>query len=69
MATAPDLLAFETLLDRAVVMSSRTRSGLYDCLYAALAEREACELLTDDQKLVANLKPHYPFIKSLTSLP
>jgi predicted nucleic acid-binding protein len=40
-----------------------------DCLYVALAEREACELVTDDQKLIANLTPHFPFILPLASLP
>ena len=60
---------FEPLLDRAVDISSQTRSGLYDCLYIALAEREGCELVTDDQKLIANLKPYFPFIVSLASLP
>jgi predicted nucleic acid-binding protein len=52
-----------------VDISSQTRSGLYDCLYVALAEREGCELVTDDQKLIANLKPLFPFIVPLASLP
>jgi hypothetical protein len=34
-----------------------------------LVEREGCELVTDDQKLTANLKPHFPFIVPLMSLP
>ena len=60
---------YEPLLDHAVDISSQTRSGLYDCLYVALAERAGCELVTDDQKLIANLKPHFRFIVSLASLP
>ena len=60
---------YESLLARAVDISSQTRSGLYDCLYVALAEREGCELVTDDQKLIANLKPQFPFIVPLASLP
>jgi predicted nucleic acid-binding protein len=59
---------YEPLVDRAVDVSSQTRAGLYDCLYAVLAEREGCELVTDDQKLIANLKPHFPFIVPLASL-
>ena len=59
----------QPLLDRAVQISYQTRSGLYDCLYVALAEREGCELVTDDQKLIANLKPHFPFIVPLASPP
>ena len=69
MRTPPVMHPYELLLDRAVDISSQTRSGLYDCLYVALAEREACELVTDDQKLIANLKPHFPFIVPLASLP
>jgi predicted nucleic acid-binding protein len=69
MRTPPVRHAFEPLLDRAVNISSQTRCGLYDCLYVALAEREGCELVTDDQKLIANLKSHFPFIVPLASLP
>jgi predicted nucleic acid-binding protein len=50
-------------------ISSQFRGGLYDCLYVALAEREACQLVTDDQKLMANLTSHFPFIIPLASLP
>lgn len=69
MRTPPIMHPYEPLLDRAVDISSQTRGGLYDCLYLALAQREGCELVTDDQKLIANLKPHFPFIVSLASLP
>jgi predicted nucleic acid-binding protein len=69
MRTPPVIHPYEPLLDRAVDISSQTRSGLYDCLYVALAEREGCELVTDDQKLNANLKPHFSFIVPLASLP
>ena len=69
MRTPPVMYAYEPLLDRAVDISSQVRSGLYDCLYVALAEREGCELVTDDQKLITNLKPHFPFLVPLASLP
>jgi predicted nucleic acid-binding protein len=67
--TPPVRRPYEPLLDRGVDISSHTRSGLYDCLYVAPAERAGCELVTDDQKLIANLKPHFPFIVPLASLP
>jgi len=35
----------------------------------ALAEREGCDLISGDGKLVRNLQTSYPFIKSLASLP
>lgn len=69
MRTPPLMRPYEPLLDRAVDISSQTRSGLYDCLYVALAEREVCQLVADDQKLIANMKPHFAFIVPLTSLP
>ena len=50
-------------------MASRFRVALYDCLYVALAEREHCELVTADARLLNNLRPHFPFILDLASLP
>lgn len=69
MRTPPVLHPYEPLLDRAVDVSSQTRGGLYDCLYVALAEREGCGLVTDDQRLIANLTPHFAFLIPLASLP
>jgi len=45
------------------------RIGFYDCLYVALAEREGCELVTADDKLLKNLRPTFPFILALSSMP
>jgi predicted nucleic acid-binding protein len=57
------------LLPRAYEISSALRVGVYDWLYVALAEREQIELITADDRLVRNLKPHFPFIVALSSLP
>jgi predicted nucleic acid-binding protein len=65
----PVLIAHAPLIARAIDISSRTRSGYYDCLYVALAEREGCPLITADQKSVNNLAPHFPFIVSLATRP
>ena len=43
--------------------------SVYDAIYVALAERESCELVTADDKLVKNLQPQFPFIRSLASMP
>ncbi len=56
------------LLARAYAISSATRQGVYDCVYVALAEREGCELVTADAKLIANLGARFPFIRALSSL-
>lgn len=57
------------LLRRAVAISSAARVGAYDCLYVALAERENCELVTADDKLMKNLGLHFPFIRALALVP
>jgi len=67
--TLPTVHSYEPILARAVDISSQFRSGLYDCLYIALAEQENCQFVTDDQKLIANLRPQFPYIVPLASLP
>jgi predicted nucleic acid-binding protein len=69
MRTRPILHPSAPLLYRAVDISSQSRSAFYDCLYVALAERENCEMVTDDDKLVHNLQRQFPFIILLSSLP
>ena len=51
-AAAPDLHPHIPLLTRAFELSSLMRHGVYDCLYLALAEREGCQVITADEKLV-----------------
>jgi predicted nucleic acid-binding protein len=65
----PVLHGYLPLLPRAYAISSQTRQGVYDCLHVALAEREACELLTADTKLINNLQPTFSFIVALALLP
>jgi predicted nucleic acid-binding protein len=65
----PTLHASLTLLPRAYEISSQVRIGVYDCLYVALAQRERCDLITADTRLMNSLLPSYPFIRSLDSLP
>jgi predicted nucleic acid-binding protein len=69
MTTAPRLIPSLPLTHRAIAVSSRTRIGVFDCLYVALAERENCELLTADTRLINSLQPHFPFVKALASMP
>ncbi len=51
MNDSPMLLSHVSLVPRALDISSQTRNAYYDCLYVALAERENCELVTDDDRL------------------
>ena len=69
LQTAPILHSHLALLARATDISSRMRIGVYDCLYVTLAEREGCELVTADDRLVRNLQTHFPFILPLGSWP
>jgi predicted nucleic acid-binding protein len=65
----PQLNSSLPLLPRAYVISSSARIGVYDCLYVALAEREGCQLVTADDKLVRNLQAQFPFIVALAAMP
>jgi predicted nucleic acid-binding protein len=69
LSTPPQLHTYLPLLKRALDMASRARIGVYDCLYVALAEREGCELVTADDRLLRTLRPTFPFIIALGSLP
>jgi predicted nucleic acid-binding protein len=69
LSTPPILYPLDPLFYRAVEMSSRTRTGFYDCLYVALAEQENCELVTADDKLINALQGQFSFLRSLASLP
>src|SRR5262245_25146880 len=57
----PSLHPYLPLLPRAYAISSQARLGVYDCLYIALAEREGCEFISSDQKLISNLQSQFPF--------
>jgi predicted nucleic acid-binding protein len=69
MSTPPRLESSGPLVPRAIAISSAMRIGVYDCLYVALAEREGCELVTADDRLIRSLQPTFPLIISLAALP
>ena len=57
------------LLDEALAIAIGTGRSVYDCLYVAHAERENCELVTADDKLIKNLQSAFPFIRALATIP
>ena len=61
----PELRPYLPELPRAYEISSAVRIGVYNCLYVALAEREGCELITSDEKLINNLQAQFAFVVSL----
>ena len=67
MSTPPQLFPAVPLTIQAIGISSRMRIGVYDCLYVALAEREQCEFITADNRVVKNLQATFPFIVPLSS--
>jgi predicted nucleic acid-binding protein len=69
LSSTPDFHPHEVLLGRALEIASDMRCGVYDCLYVSLAEREGCELVTADEKMLKNLQPRFPFIVRLSDLP
>jgi predicted nucleic acid-binding protein len=66
---APVLHPTILVLDRALDICLAATHAVYDCVYIAFAEREGCELVTADDKLVKNLLPSFPFIVPLSALP
>jgi predicted nucleic acid-binding protein len=48
----PELRSIAPLIGRAVELSSRTRTPLYDCLYYLLAVDEKCDVITADEKFL-----------------
>ncbi len=69
LTALPHLHPFPPLLPRAVTISLQARHNVYDCLCVALAEREGCELLTADDRMIGNLRATFPFIVPLATLP
>jgi predicted nucleic acid-binding protein len=69
LKSSPLLHAAIPLLPRAIAICIQTKQSVYDCLYVALAERQGCEFITADDKLVKNLQPQFRFIVSLAALP
>jgi predicted nucleic acid-binding protein len=70
LSTPPVLHAIDDpLFYRAIDLSSQTRSAFSDCLDVALAERETCECITTDDKMLRNLQAQFPFVIPLATLP
>jgi predicted nucleic acid-binding protein len=69
LRASPTLYAYLPLIPRGIEISSQTRTGFYDCLYVALAEREQCELVTADDKLINGIQTHFPFVIHLSTVP
>jgi predicted nucleic acid-binding protein len=66
MGTSPILQPYAPLLDRALEISLQTKSAVPDCTYIALAEREGCDMVSADEKLVNNVEKQFPFVKLLS---
>lgn len=67
--TKVNLLPHIAVLARALELASNARIAIYDCVYVALAEKENCDLVTADAKLITNLQKQFPFIKDLAAMP
>jgi predicted nucleic acid-binding protein len=61
--------SYPDVLTRAHAIAASSVASVYDALYVALAEKEKCELVTADDRLVRNLQSRFPFIVALKSLP
>jgi predicted nucleic acid-binding protein len=65
----PQIFDSTPLLPRALVLAQTYRQSVYDCLYVALAERESCELVTADDRLVKAVEADLSFVIPLSRLP
>jgi len=69
LSASPVCYAATPLLPRAIEIALTFRQSAYDCLFVALAEREGCELVTADDKLIKAIGAAMPFVISVASLP
>ena len=69
LGDVPPLHSVLPILPRALEIAQQFRQSVYDCVYVALAEREGCEMVTADDKLLRAVQPSLPFVISLSSLP
>src|SRR5262245_17120435 len=69
LSVGVSLHVHQSVLRRALALSSAARVGAYDCLYVALAEREGCQLVTADARLANSFRTQFPFFIELSSLP
>jgi hypothetical protein len=69
LITSPILIPSLPLHLRTADISSMSPVGFYGCLDVTLADREGCELVTADTRLLASLQPRLPFLIDLESLP
>jgi predicted nucleic acid-binding protein len=57
------------LLERASTIALATKLKVFASLYIALAEREQCQPITADQKLLRAVRRHFSFVVPLASFP
>jgi predicted nucleic acid-binding protein len=69
LQSLPKIFDAVPLLPRAQQVAKQYKRSVYDCLYLVLAEREQCDLVTADAKLVNALQAAFPFVVHLASLP
>jgi predicted nucleic acid-binding protein len=69
LAVGIPILASSPLIARASAIALTTRLKVSASLYAALAEREQCQLLSADQKLIRSARRHFSFVVPFASIP
>jgi predicted nucleic acid-binding protein len=62
MLDSPRYFSIIPLMDRAVSISILMRHNVHDCLYVAVAEREGCDFVTADQRMLKDLRTPFPFV-------
>ena len=68
LKACPNLHSYVPSIQRAIDISSQTRTAFYDCL-RRLAEQEQCEVVTVDDKFINSIQKQFPFVIHLATLP
>lgn len=69
LSHSPILKDVGPLLPRAVELAEQMGVGFYDAFYLALAEAEACDVVTADTKLLSAVSGRFALVVGLASLP
>ncbi len=69
LTTQPMMYGVRQLIHAAMDLAFQTQAGLYDSTYMTLAQRENCEFLTADDRLIRTLKgqSRFSFVRSIAT--
>ena len=69
LTTQPLMHGIRHLIHAAMDLALQTKAGLYDCTYLIVAQREQCEFLTADDRLIRTLQgqSRFSFVRPIST--